>query len=70
MTVEQFKALVDFHMTLHRDVRFGQAVFNTLHLHDPDAAEDLRCSGIDPFNNDEKVPAVMQWLLEREVLTV
>lgn len=70
MTLEQFQNLVEFHMTLYRDQRLGQALFNTLVLHDPDTAEDLRCSGIDPFNNDEKVPAVIEWLYEREVLTV
>lgn len=69
MTVEHFKELVKFHMQLHQQQRFGQAVFNTLKVHDPEAAEDLRCSSLDPFNHDDRVPAVMQWLIDRQVLT-
>ena len=37
--------------------RLGQAVFNTLHELRPRLANQIRGTNLDPFNNDDRLPA-------------
>jgi hypothetical protein len=42
----------------HSDIelRFGQALFNTLDVFDSDLAESIRCTDLDPFHDDGRIP--------------
>jgi hypothetical protein len=51
----------------HPHERSGQAHFNVLWFdqHDPDFADEIRGGELDPFNLDERVPAMLSALRER-----
>jgi len=42
--------------------RIGQAVFNALHSIDPEIADIVRGSALDPFYEDERLPEFWAWL--------
>lgn len=44
--------------------RWGQALFNTLHEHDPQLAAELCGTPADPFYDDARVPAFMDAVSE------
>lgn len=42
------------------DLRLGQKLFNALWNYRADVADKIRGSIIDPFNNDDKIPAFLE----------
>jgi hypothetical protein len=46
----------------HPSQRYGQAVFNTLARYKPDHAAEIRGTDLDPFYQDDAVPALSEWL--------
>lgn len=46
----------------HRDFRAGQAAFNMLYVLRPDLADQIRGTDLDPFYQDERLPAFYAWL--------
>ncbi len=49
------------------DQRQGQIAFNILNHWNPDWANEIRGSDLDPFYKDNRVPAFLIWLHEKEV---
>jgi hypothetical protein len=43
-------------------LRFGQTCFNVLYELDPDLADSIRATDLDPFYDDNKVPAFLERL--------
>lgn len=46
------------------DERLGQAYFNTLSVHRPDLAEQIRGRGLDPFHMDSRLTEFLDHLSE------
>lgn len=51
-------------MDQNKKLRYGQAVFNTMHDLNPNVANKFRGSDYDPFYDDGKVDAFIQKCLE------
>lgn len=43
-------------------LRPGQVAFNALHTLRAEWADEIRGSGLDPFHNDDALPAFYRWL--------
>lgn len=59
MTYEEFIASLADHNRPPR-WRKGQFAFNALHDARPDISEELRTSCLDPFYNDNRIPAFLE----------
>ena len=44
------------------ELRYGQTCFNVLYLLDPDLADSIRGTDLDPFHNDNRVPEFLKRL--------
>lgn len=53
---------VDQYAVKHPTLRYGQIVFNLLSLYKPDHARHIVATDLDPFNNDDAVPVLSEWL--------
>lgn len=49
MTYDEYLNDVDRTNTRHPEWRYGQTLFNVLHVHRPDLSEKVRGTKIDPF---------------------
>lgn len=48
---------------LHKEWRWGQTLYNVLHIAHPNLTAYLLCDpDIDPYYDDGKVPAFLDWL--------
>ena len=54
----------------HPAQREGQAAFNQLARENPDLADSIRGTDLDPFDDDERLPAVLDHLTSRMTSTV
>lgn len=66
MTFEQFVVELSHQRRLHGDVwRYGQTVFNVLHVIRPDLAERMRGAyELDPFYRDDLTKRALNWIGE------
>lgn len=65
MTFEQYiGAAAGLHWAMP-GIRAGQAAFNVLATHRPDLSEQVRGdTNLDPFYQDDRLPAFYAWLAE------
>jgi hypothetical protein len=42
--------------------RTGQTYFNVLYQVRPDLSEAIRCTNLDPYHNDTRLPAFLHWV--------
>lgn len=64
MTLEEFTDAVMQARIANREWRYGQTVFNMLHKHRPELAEQVRGTGLDPFHADNPSVRFWIWLLD------
>lgn len=62
MTYDEYKAAVSQYQKENPTYRLGQCHFNVLADHFPALYDEVRGSHIDPFFDDDKVPAFLLWL--------
>lgn len=60
--------MANWHNTPHGELRLGQHMFNELYLLNTAIANQIRGSIVDPFYNDDKIPAFLErvdelWML-------
>lgn len=63
-TMPQFISAVQTTMDVNPSYRRGQAVFNTLFSVWPELATRIMRTELDPFQDDKRVPVLMEWLAE------
>lgn len=56
MTTDDIIALALRLQEAEPDWRWGQAVFNALHMLDPETAERIRATDADPYYDDSRLP--------------
>lgn len=49
----------------HPAQRRGQTAFNALAVFDPDIADEVYSSGLDPYHDDGNLPAFWVYVMER-----
>lgn len=62
MTYEEYLSRALSRRVLNPTERLGQAYFNVLYAVRPDLADRLIGDPMDPFYNDAKVPAFLEWV--------
>lgn len=64
---EAYMARVGLQQAAHSDWRSGQTYFNVLYFDgfDPELADELRGGPLDPFNQDELIPAFLEEVRSR-----
>jgi len=50
----------------HKNWRKGQALFNAIYCIRPEIANEIRATDIDPFHNDNKIDACLEFLRDRK----
>ena len=64
MTDAEFRDAVQASLVRYPEQRYGQAVFNTLREVYPDIAERVHGTVLDPFDLDERVPALLAFMAD------
>jgi hypothetical protein len=67
MKYEEFNRLIAKNMIAHPRWRYGQAVFNTLYDLEPERADEIRGTRMDPFhalNNDLRLARFWDWFMD------
>jgi hypothetical protein len=65
--IQEILSLANQMIINNLDIRWGQAVFNSLHQLYPEIANKIRSTEYDPFYIDEKVNNLIKYLEEYEV---
>lgn len=61
--MKQYLKQVYANMEAHPTWRKGQAYFNTLYFVNPQLADKVRGTLLDPFYKDDNIRAFMDWLI-------
>lgn len=61
---EQFMRNVNDYRMHHPEQRRGQAFFNVLYVMYPALGNSVRGTEIDPFNDDERIPYMLDFLYD------
>ena len=62
MDLEKFVVKVQETMLAYPCLREGQTLFNVLYEEEPEWANDIRATDLDPLYNDKKIPTFWEWL--------
>ena len=49
-------------MEIHKNMRYGQALFNALYILNEELANEIRGTELDPFHNDRRVDMFLNYL--------
>ena len=67
MKITEFRKLAKAELKQYPELRKGQAMFNVLCKLNSKWAEEIRGQKIDPFYNDENIPAFEKWLKKKSL---
>ena len=64
-SLQEFGLKVQGVTTIYSGWRKGQVLFNVLYDERPEWADEIRATEIDPFYEDQKIPAFWEWLEQK-----
>jgi hypothetical protein len=64
-TKRLYDGMVSRNLILNKTWRAGQGLFNTLEQFNPEIANEIRGTDLDPFYINDRIPSFMAWLGER-----
>lgn len=60
--VKYLRQVTDTYDDSYPNLRWGQAYFNVLCSHDPELADKIRSTQLDPFYSDKQIPDFLNYI--------